>query len=155
MNFNKLIQKVASALGRPKQQSLPAHFHFRGYQLPERLVHLTGSGPDVFEILSDNQIRYFKAFTGLQPQHHVVEVGCGIGKGAIPLTQYLTSATGYLGIDVIADSIAWCSAEITRRHPNFRFVHFDVKDKLHHPGGRLNKETSVFHKPTAPLIASS
>ncbi|MBU6161002.1 MAG: class I SAM-dependent methyltransferase [Myxococcales bacterium] len=56
---------------------------------------------------------------GLKPHHRVLDVGCGVGRLAIPLTRYLT--TSYDGFDIVKPSIEYCQRVITRRHPNFRF----------------------------------
>jgi len=44
----------------------------------------------------------------------------------------------YIGLDIIKPSIDWCVENITARHPNFTFVHTNIKDKLHNPDGLLD-----------------
>jgi SAM-dependent methyltransferase len=58
---------------------------------------------------------------GLEPDHHVLDVGCGAGRVALALTSYLTSEGSYEGFDVIAPQVEWCMENITPRYPNFRF----------------------------------
>lgn len=82
-------------------------------------------------------MRNIDATCGLRPGLSVLEVGCGIGRDAIPLTEVLGTAGNYVGFDIVKDFIDWCSSEITPRFPNFRFHHFDVRDQLHNPGGTL------------------
>ena len=110
-------------------------FQFRGYDIPIRLCLLTGGGPETFEEISDLHIRNIGAACGLRPDLHVLEVGCGIGRDAIPLTQILGPEGRYVGTDVIGESIAWCTQNISSRHPNFEFVHQDIQDDLHNPHG--------------------
>lgn len=62
---------------------------------------------------------------GLRPDHRVLDIGCGVGRVAIPLTRYLTSGT-YDGFDVVKRSIRWCRRNLTPAHPNFRFALADV-----------------------------
>lgn len=71
----------------------------------------------------------------------MVEIGCGVGRDAIPLTQVLPRDGSYLGIDIIKGSIDWASANFAARDQRFRFVHFDVADKQHNPGGSEGMET--------------
>lgn len=54
---------------------------------------------------------------GLMPEDYVIDVGCGAGRLAMPLSQYLSGK--YLGIDVVPDFIKHAS-NITNR-PNWRF----------------------------------
>jgi ubiquinone/menaquinone biosynthesis C-methylase UbiE len=112
-------------------------FPFRGYDIPMRLALLTGGGPDTFEAISHTHISTVNAACGLRRGLNVVEVGCGIGRDAIPLTEILGDEGAYIGTDVIADSIRWCSEHVSRRHANFIFVHEDIADALHNPGGTV------------------
>jgi SAM-dependent methyltransferase len=112
-------------------------FGYKGFNIPVHLIEKTGAGPESFGIISEihfqNAIRYLK----VEPCHHVLELGCGIGRDAIPLTEYLTTGS-YIGVDIIRESIEWCDAAITSRFPRFRFYSFDVADRLHNPAGTLD-----------------
>jgi SAM-dependent methyltransferase len=81
-------------------------------------------------------LSYFRNLCGLQPQHRVLDVGCGIGRMAVPLTEYLSSADSYEGIDIVPQGIAWCSVNITPKFPNFRFQLADVFSKYYNPVSR-------------------
>jgi ubiquinone/menaquinone biosynthesis C-methylase UbiE len=37
---------------------------------------------------------------GLRPDEKILDVGCGIGRKTLPLTQYLTKGREYEGIDI-------------------------------------------------------
>jgi SAM-dependent methyltransferase len=107
---------------------------FRGYEIPIDLMLMTGGGPETFSRISDFHQALLRQWIDLKPSDAVLEVGCGIGRDAIPLSEYLLSGT-YTGIDIIKPSIEWCSAHIGQNHPNFNFIHFDVKDQLHNSTG--------------------
>ena len=66
----------------------------------------------------------------------MLEIGCGIGRDAIPLTEIIHDGL-YVGIDIIEPSVDWCNGNITAKHSNFQFYHFDVKDQLHNNGGSI------------------
>lgn len=108
--------------------------HYQGYDIPVDLMLLTGGGPDTFDAISRWHFANIDRWMGIDPGHSILEIGCGIGRDAIPLSERVTRGS-YLGVDIIKRSIDWCSANITPRHPHFKFIHFDVKDQLHNAGG--------------------
>ncbi len=84
---------------------------------------------------------------GLQPGHRVLDIGCGVGRLAIALTQYLDETGTYDGIDPVADGIAWCTSTVTQAYPNARFHHLDLRHPLYNPNGSL--ETAGTRLPLA------
>jgi SAM-dependent methyltransferase len=118
----------------PKMTNL---FRFRGFDIPVDLIQKTGAGQEAFEPIADNQIALLQEYIGVKGSDHVMEIGCGIGRGAIPLTQLLEHGH-YIGTDTIAPSIQWCTQNISVRFPNFVFVHHDIRDTLHNPTGTLH-----------------
>jgi glycosyltransferase involved in cell wall biosynthesis/SAM-dependent methyltransferase len=117
-------------------------FSVFGFDIPVRLINLTGGGPETFEAISRRHTDILKRHVGLDPSHAVLEIGCGIGRDAIPLLQILGPVGRYWGVDIIKDSIDWCQANIGARNPEFQFLHYDVKDQLHNPGGSM-RTTSI------------
>jgi SAM-dependent methyltransferase len=111
-------------------------FHFRGFDIPVDLIQKTGAGPETFEQISDNHIALLQQYIGVKDTDHVMEIGCGIGRDAIPLAKLLEHGH-YIGTDTIAPSIQWCTQNISVRFPNFVFVHHDIWDTLHNPTGTL------------------
>lgn len=139
--MQRLAGKLRSVLGlRP-----PAVYRYEGFDIPIRLMLLTGGGPDTFDAISKAHIDNLERYVELKPDFSVLEIGCGIGRDAIPLTQRLSREGSYVGVDIIRPSIEWCRKNITTRFPNFRFVHFDVQDQLHNPAGTMS--TQDIHLP--------
>ncbi len=58
---------------------------------------------------------------GLRPDHAVLDIGCGPGRIARYLTQYLGENGTYEGFDVLEWPVRWCEANITPLFPHFRF----------------------------------
>ena len=81
---------------------------------------------------------------GLSPESRLLDAGCGIGRLAIPMSAYLSERGGYDGFDVVSADIRWCRKKLGRRHPNFRFVHADVRNGRYNPAGRIRPEEYVF-----------
>ena len=90
-----------------------------------------------FNRIGEEYFKYFVDLGGLQPDERVLDVGCGIGRMAVPLTRYLGDRGSYEGFDVFPEGIAWCRENITPRHPNFRFRVADIKNKEYNPAGRF------------------
>lgn len=101
--------------------------------VPPRGLWFVGGGH-----FRDNQ--FLSSFIGLcdlQPHHRVLDVGCGIGKQAVPLTRYLNSDGSYEGFDIVEDGVSWCAQNISRRYPNFNFRHVNVFNKHYNPDGAV------------------
>jgi SAM-dependent methyltransferase len=65
----------------------------------------------------------------------VLDVGSGVGRLAVALTEYLDSTGSYDGFDVVPQEVAWCTAHVSPKFPNFRFKLADVRNQTYHPTG--------------------
>lgn len=70
---------------------------------------------------------------GLTPKTDILDVGCGVGRVAIPLIGFLEGR--YEGFDVTPRAIRWCQRNITSQAPNFRFQLADVQSRHYNPKG--------------------
>jgi SAM-dependent methyltransferase len=98
---------------------------------PHEKKEFVGRGD--FDVIGRQWVDYFVAHCALQPEESVLDVGSGIGRVAIPLTDYLTGR--YEGLDVVREGVEWCNEHITPRFPNFRFQRADVYNGLYNPEG--------------------
>src|SRR5215469_3416700 len=94
-------------------------------------------------------LRYFAELGGLKPGDRVLDVGCGIGRMAVPLTKFLDERGSYEGFDIVPDGITWCQSQITPRFPRFRFTLADIYNGLYNPGGGYRAGDYVFPYPDA------
>ncbi len=94
-------------------------------------------------------VEYFKKHGDLKPNEDVLDIGCGIGRMAIPLTEYLDKGARYDGFDVIPMGIKWCNGFIAKQHQNFKFHLIDLKNDLYRNDG---EDAANF---TFPLKAES
>jgi SAM-dependent methyltransferase len=78
---------------------------------------------------------HFIRYGGLRPDSRVLDVGCGIGRMAVPLTDYLNPAGGYWGFDIVETGIRWCRSRISKRFANFHFEHADVYNEMYNQRG--------------------
>ena len=106
--------------------------------LPPNWLHSVSGRPfdlEDFKAVGEEFFQYFVTIGGLQPDHRVLDVGCGTGRMARLLTKYLKSGS-YEGIDIVAPSIRWCQATYTPRYPNFHFQFSDIYNKTYNSAGK-------------------
>jgi SAM-dependent methyltransferase len=106
----------------------------RGDRTPPRGLSFVGRGD--FEATGREFAGFFTELGGLQPGDRVLDLGCGIGRMALPLTEYLEDGS-YAGFDVGREMIRWCDRHITPRHPNFEFSWVPVYNGKYNPFGTL------------------
>ena len=73
----------------------------------------------------------------LHPAARVMEIGCGLGRIAFPLRYLLGRDGRYTGFEIVREKIDFLQRTFTPAHPNFRFVHADVRNTYYNPAGRL------------------
>jgi SAM-dependent methyltransferase len=83
-------------------------------------------------------------FAGLEPASRILDVGCGMGRLAVPLTEYLHESGSYDGLDIVESGIRWCNTNIASKYPNFHFVLADVFNKEYHPKGHFKPSEYQF-----------
>ncbi len=108
--------------------------------MPEDLAILTGGGQETWVAISEAHMAQYERYSPIQPGQNVLEVGCGVGRDAIPLVQLLGPDGFYVGVDVIEPSIRWCSDNISGRYTNAVFHHLDVASPFYNPAGHLAGE---------------
>lgn len=77
-----------------------------------------------FHNIGHGLIREMQHFGYIKPTDHVLDIGCGLGRLARPLTGHFTTGS-YTGMDVVKSSIEWCR-DAYKDLSNFRFLHADV-----------------------------
>lgn len=145
-----LAKKSFPASWRPKIKgwyfdTLLALDSLRGvtYEMvPPVRMNFVGTHRDFVEV-GQEFLGHFQKVGRLQPHESVLDIGCGIGRMAIPLTSYLTRGS-YTGFDIIPFGIKWCQERIASRFPRFDFRHADVNNTAYNPGGKVAAENYRF-----------
>lgn len=104
--------------------------------LPAPPPELMLCGDGDFRAVGAEFLGHFVRLAGLRPDDRVLDLGCGVGRMAVPLTQYLSDSGSYVGVDVGQGGIAWCGRAITPAYPRFRFAHLDVAHPIYNPDGQ-------------------
>ncbi len=115
---------------------------------PRELQDWVGlGGPAVYKATGNEFLGYLVDLCGLQPGDAVLDVGCGSGRMALPLTGYLNREGRYAGFDVAKEAIAWCTENISGSHPNFDFRAADVQSKRYNSKGKYKPSDFRFPYP--------
>lgn len=93
-----------------------------------------GSGD--FLRIGNQFFQYFKKYGNITPDSAVLDIGCGIGRMAVPFTSYLSPNGKYEGFDIVKSGIEWCTKNISSRYPNFQFKLIPLQNDLYIDGKR-------------------
>lgn len=104
---------------------------------PQFLVEQLGIGAGDFGFIGQQFVEYLRTDCAVGAGARVLDVGCGLGRMAVPLAPHLGSDGTYSGIDISREAIAWCRKTIAPRFPNFDFRVADVYNAAYNPTGRL------------------
>jgi SAM-dependent methyltransferase len=111
--------------------------------IPQPPAKLDYNGQEKFAEIGQEFKKHFINF-GLKPDDHVLDVGCGFGRMAIPLTDYLTSRGSYVGLDIVPSGISWCADNITPKFPGFQFFHTNIFNGNYNPTGTVAARSFQF-----------
>ena len=90
-----------------------------------------------YKAAGEEFLAQLKELGNLSPNDSVLDVGCGVGRMAIPLAAYLKFGN-YEGFDVVRANVEWCKKKISPKHPNFHFQCVDIYNKEYNPRGMSN-----------------
>lgn len=101
-------------------------------------------GPSDFEATGREFLDLFIRLANLRPNERVLDIGCGCGRMALPLSDYLGRDGLYVGMDITARPVLWCRQNIASHHPNFMFLHMDLYNTRYNPTGRYRAGDYTF-----------
>ena len=102
--------------------------------LPPKAHVFTGVGLD-FAASGRRTLEIICSVTDMNPSSHILDVGCGIGRLAIAMPDFLDANGGYEGMDIVPEGIEWCKQHIVGPHDNIHFTLADVYNKEYNPKG--------------------
>jgi len=76
------------------------------------------------------QTRVLKKYINLKSDDHILDVGCGIGRTAVALTDVIKEGS-YDGFDAVKKGIDWCDKNISKKHPHFKFKFTPIYNDLY------------------------
>lgn len=89
------------------------------------------TGPGNFRLIGNQQVNLLKIHAGLKPENRVLDIGCGIGRTASILTEFLSKEGSYEGFDAVEKGILWCQNTIGKDFRNFKFKYVPLENDLY------------------------
>jgi len=73
----------------------------------------------------------------LKPSHSVLEIGPGIGRFALPITQFLQPYGCFKGLEILPQAVKYCNYHIGSRFKNFNMFLVDINNQMYNESGQL------------------
>jgi SAM-dependent methyltransferase len=120
VDLKSRVTESVKAIARPVIWRLSdASAKSRGKLLPPR--RLVSRVPGDFVSVGREFVAHFRDLGHLRPDQRVLDIACGPGRIAIPLTGFLSAQGSYEGVDNWPEAVEWCHKNITPRFENFGF----------------------------------
>lgn len=110
---------------------------------PPEDLHICFGGGD-FRKIGSKMITFCKEKLNFAPDEKILDIGCGIGRLAFPLLEYLDESGMYEGFDTFPVGVKWCSENITPEFPNFRFQLVDIFNTTYNPYAKTKASEFIF-----------
>ncbi len=140
--FPPALRRVASGayldlVGLPDRVRTPGRWNE-----PWQAVHNVGGGD--FAAAGRENLDLLIQHAGLTPAMRVLDIGCGTGRMAMPLLEFLDEGADYVGFDVSPAAIRTCRRRFGARRSDFHFVHVDVRNTEYRSSGAIEETELVF-----------
>ena len=113
--------------------------------VPPRGYIYTGSPSNSKKFIeqSTHQLNLLQNQIDLKSDDTVLDIGSGIGRTAISLSDYLNSNGKYEGFDVVKSGVDWCNSKIGKDYSNFNFTFIPLFNDLYN-NSHLKAEKFIF-----------
>jgi ubiquinone/menaquinone biosynthesis C-methylase UbiE len=115
----------------------------REEMVPPKAQIFTGA-VDGFKSSGRMLVQQLVAAGGLEPSYRVLDVGSGMGRLAVALTEFLSDEGSYEGLDIVESGVKWCQENISTNYSNFTFRVADVFNEEYNPQGSSSAASYVF-----------
>lgn len=107
---------------------------------PPSLLNFSGGGD--FKAVGEHQCKLISDRAGISGEDRILDVGCGIGRVALPFARKFPSLD-YIGFDVVRYGVEWANKQLPKK-TNFCLYHADVRNSFYNPFGRISASSYRF-----------
>jgi len=100
---------------------------------PWRVMHNVGGGD--YHRTGRRYAKFIREMTGLKPDGHVLDIGCGTGRVAAPLVTYLGEGGRYTGFDISKRATDWARAYLPETEAAVDIHHADLGNTEYNKSG--------------------
>ena len=145
MNYKLLVPRGIKPFLKKLHYQYALNSPLHGAVPPAHSIFI-GNGD--FEAVGKLLLGHFVDEGGLKLTDKVLDVGCGMGRAALPMVDFLDAKAGgsYDGFDIVWKGIEWCQKKY-RQYSNFKFIHADVYNLHYNPSGRNKSSQYRFPYP--------
>ena len=68
-----------------------------------------------FKKVGEEFLNYFQNLGDIKSSDKILDIGCGSGRMAVPLTKFIDSSGVYEGFDIFPSGISWCQKNISTK----------------------------------------
>jgi SAM-dependent methyltransferase len=105
------------------------------------LADVVGGGDP--EPIAQEVVTAIQKYADLNAGDSILDVGCGCGRIAAALTQYLDGRGNYVGIDIVPGLIDFANTFIAPRYPHFKFLLLNESNNTYDAWRRKGGETGI------------
>lgn len=95
------------------------------------------------ELIAQEIVTVIEKYAKLNAGESILDVGCGCGRIAAALTQYIDQKSPYIGIDIVPRLIDFAKNFITPRYPSFQFVLLNQSNSTYDAWRQKDAETGI------------
>ena len=101
-------------------------------------------GPGDYHEAGRLTVGLVERMAGVRARDRVLDVGCGLGRIAWPLSERLGRRGSYVGLDVLREYTDWCRDHLGLDPRRYTFHHADIRSSLYNPDGEIEPERFAF-----------
>jgi SAM-dependent methyltransferase len=95
------------------------------------------------EPIAQEVVSAIEKYAKLNAGDFILDVGCGCGRIAAALTQYIDQTSHYIGIDIVPGLIDFARNFITPRYPSFNFLLLNESNRTYDGWRQENEEIGI------------
>lgn len=95
------------------------------------------------EVIAQEVVTAIEKYAKLNAGDSILDVGCGCGRIAAALTQYVDGKSHYIGIDIVPGLISFARNFITPRYPSFKFLLLNESNRSYDSWRQKGEEIGI------------